>query len=256
MVKLQDTGRAVGVPIAESTGGLSLYQRILIDIENRILSGEWQPGFRIPFEVDLAEQYKCSRMTVNKALTQLVKNRMIERRRKSGSYVMQPQAQSAVLEIRDIKQEVQSLGFAYCYQLLSRTRRRSTIDDKLKLSLTAIASILEVSCTHFGGTRPFCFEQRLINLTAVPDAAAEKFEDEAPGPWLLNRVPWSGAEHTIRAIAADETIAAALATPIGTPCLTVDRRTWSNGSYVTHVRLIYPGERHALTANFAPSQPK
>ena len=113
-----------------------------------------------------------------------------------------------------------------------------------------------MNCTHFGGTRPFCFEQRLINLTAVPDAAAETFDTEAPGPWLLNRVPWSAAEHTIRAIAADEVIATALAVPSGTPCLTVERRTSSNGSYVTHVRLIYPGERHALIANFTPSQPK
>ncbi|WP_311273660.1 MULTISPECIES: histidine utilization repressor [unclassified Rhizobium] len=252
---MQDTDSAVAVPL-ESTGDVSLHQRILGDIEDRILSGEWQPGFRIPFEVDLAEQYKCSRMTVNKALTQLAKNGLIERRRKSGSYVLQPQAQSAVLEIRDIKLEVQSLSLAYSYQLSSKSRRRSTTDDKLKLSLPAIASILEVNCMHFGGTRPFCFEQRLINLMVVPDAAAEKFEVEAPGPWLLKRVPWSAAEHTIRAIAADETIAAALAISIGAPCLMVERRTWSNGSYVTHVRLIYPGERHAMIANFMPSQPK
>jgi GntR family transcriptional regulator, histidine utilization repressor len=256
VVKLQDADQAVDVPLAESAGDLSLHQRILGDIEDRILSGEWQPGFRIPFEVDLAEQYKCSRMTVNKALTQLAKTGLIERRRKSGSYVTQPRAQSAVLEIRDIKLEVQSLGLAYDYRLLSKTRRRSTADDKHRLDLATTASILEVNCTHFGGARPFCFEQRLINLTAVPDAAAETFEVEAPGPWLLNRVPWSAAEHTIRAIAADEVIAAALAIPGGTPCLTVERRTWSNGSYVTHVRLIYPGERHALIANFTPSQPK
>ena len=256
MVKSQDTDRAVDVPLAESAGELSLHQRILGDIEDRILSGEWQPGFRIPFEVDLAEQYKCSRMTVNKALTQLAKTGLIERRRKSGSYVTQPRAQSAVLEIRDIKLEVQSLGLAYDYRLMSKTRRRSTGDDKLRLGLPAAASILEVNCTHFGGVRPFCFEQRLINLTAVPDAAEETFEVEAPGPWLLNRVPWSAAEHTIRAIAADEMIATALAIPSGTPCLTVERRTWSNGSYVTHVRLIYPGERHALIANFTPAQPK
>lgn len=256
MVKTQDIDQAVEMPLAENAGDLSLHQRILGDIEDRILSGEWQPGFRIPFEVDLAEQYKCSRMTVNKALTQLAKTGLIERRRKSGSYVTQPRAQSAVLEIRDIKLEVQSLGLAYDYRLLSKTRRRSTADDKHRLDLSAAASILEVNCTHFGGTRPFCFEQRLINLTAVPDAAAESFEVEAPGPWLLNRVPWSAAEHTIRAIAADETIAAALAVPSGTPCLTVERRTWSNGSHVTHVRLIYPGERHTLIANFTPSQPK
>lgn len=256
MVKLRDIDRAVDGPLAESAGDLSLHQRILGDIEDRILSGEWQPGFRIPFEVDLAEQYKCSRMTVNKALTQLAKTGLIERRRKSGSYVTQPRAQSAVLEIRDIKLEVQSLGLAYGYKLMGKSRRRSNADDKSRLGLDAATPVLDVTCTHFAGNRPFCVEQRLINLAAVPDAAEESFDGEAPGLWLLNRVPWSAAEHTIRAVAADEPVAAALGVAAGTPCLMVERRTWSNGAHITHVRLIYPGERHALVANFTPSQPK
>ncbi|WP_275791010.1 histidine utilization repressor [Pararhizobium gei] len=233
---------------------MSLHQRILGDIEARILSGEWQPGFRIPFEVDLAGQYQCSRMTVNKALTQLAKTGLIERRRRSGSYVTQPSAQSAVLEIRDIKLEVQSLGLPYSYSLLRKVTRKSTAEDRTRLDLPASVAILDLSCRHFAGRHPFCLEQRLINLSEVPDAETESFADIAPGPWLLNRVPWSAAEHVIRATAATGDVATALGVAIGTACLTVERRTWSNGAYVTHVRLIYPGERHALVANFTPSQ--
>ncbi len=51
----------------------SLHAQILADIEGRILSGEWQPGHRIPYEHELTEQYDCSRMTVSKALTQLMR---------------------------------------------------------------------------------------------------------------------------------------------------------------------------------------
>lgn len=98
---------------------LSLHQRILGDVEGRILSGEWPPGHRIPFEHELTEQYDCSRMTVNKALTELVKRGLIERRRKSGSYVTFPQVQSAVMEIHDVKLEVQSLGLDYSFRWTS-----------------------------------------------------------------------------------------------------------------------------------------
>ena len=105
-------------------------------------------------------------------------------------------------------------------------------------------------------SRPFCVEHRLINLAAVPDVAAETFEQEAPGQWLLNRVPWSAAEHTIRAISADNVVAQSLEIHVGAACLSIERRTSSNGAYLTRVRLIYPGERHALVANFTPSQPK
>ena len=57
----------------------TLNQRIRSDLESRILSGEWAPGFRIPYEHELMEQYGCSRMTVNKVLTALAESGMIER---------------------------------------------------------------------------------------------------------------------------------------------------------------------------------
>jgi GntR family histidine utilization transcriptional repressor len=43
----------------------SLHARIRADIEERILSGEWSPGHRIPPEKDFMQRWDCSRMTVN-----------------------------------------------------------------------------------------------------------------------------------------------------------------------------------------------
>ena len=49
----------------------SLHETIRHDLERRILSGDWPPGYKIPSELDLSEIYGCSRMTVNKVMTQL-----------------------------------------------------------------------------------------------------------------------------------------------------------------------------------------
>jgi GntR family histidine utilization transcriptional repressor len=231
----------------------TLHQRILGEIEGRIVSGEWPPGYRIPFEVDLAEQYDCSRMTVNKVLTQLAKAGLIERRRKSGSFVTQPQAQSAILEIHDIKAEVQSLKLAYSYSIAKKASRKAKPEDGRRLDLPAAASVLEVVCIHNAGARPFCLEERLISLAAVPEAAAADFAAVAPGPWLLNQVPWSTAEHKIHAVSAGAEAAAALDIPKNAACLVVERRTWSSAGPVTHVRFTYPGDRHALVARFTPA---
>lgn len=234
----------------------SLHRRILEDVEGKILSGEWPPGHRIPFEHELTRQYGCSRMTVNKALTELVKRGLIERRRKSGSYVTQPQAQSAVMEIHDIRLEVEQLGLPYRYERRARAERPARPAERRLMDLAEKARVVEVLALHHAGARPFCVEERLVNLAAVPEAAGEGFEDVAPGPWLIGRVPWSAAEHRIRAAGADARIAGLLAIAPGTACLVVERRTWSGGLYVTHARLTYPGERHELVAEFAPSHPR
>ncbi|MBZ9990708.1 histidine utilization repressor [Mesorhizobium sp. BH1-1-5] len=233
---------------------LSLHQRILSDIRDKILSGAWAPGHRIPFEHELTAQYNCSRMTVNKALSQLAKAGLIERRRRSGSFVRQPQSQAAVLELHDIRIEVEALGLPYRYERLERLKRRSGAEDRALLGLSAPGPVLALEGLHFAGERPFALEQRLINLSAVAEAGEEQFIDIAPGPWLIGRVPWSEAEHRIRAMAADETIADALDIDPGAPCLVVERRTWSAEHPVTHVRFIYPAESHTLVARFTPSQ--
>src|SRR5262245_41681849 len=111
-------------------GPVSLSQRILDDITERIVSSDWPPGHRIPFEHELAAEYRCSRMTVNKAMTQLARSGLIERRRRSGSFVAQPRSQAAILEIHDIRTEVQALGRPYRYELVARELRRATAADR------------------------------------------------------------------------------------------------------------------------------
>jgi GntR family transcriptional regulator, histidine utilization repressor len=232
----------------------SLHQRILADISDRIMSGEWAPGHRIPFEHELSAEYGCSRMTVNKALSQLAKAGLIERRRRSGSFVRRPQSQAAILEIHDIKTEVAALGLPYRYELTSRHMRKSAPEDRERLGLKNSGAVLELTCRHFAGGQPFCHENRLINLVAVPEAAEEGFEDNAPGPWLIGRIPWSAAEHRITAAGAEAETAAALDIAEGAPCLVVERRTWSADHPVTHVRFTYAAGSHALVARFTPSQ--
>ncbi|MGB3390000.1 MAG: histidine utilization repressor [Pseudaminobacter sp.] len=232
----------------------SLHQRILGDVEGRILSGEWPPGYRIPFEHELTAHYGCSRMTVSKVLNQLARAGLIERRRRSGSFVLRPHSQSAVLEIRDIMTEVQALGLAYRFEIVKRARRQANRSDLERLHLDKPTPVLELACRHFAGKQPFCLEERLINLDAVPEAEGETFAERAPSPWLVERVPWSTAEHRIQAIGASPATAAALEIAKATPCLLIERRTWSAEKPITHVRLTYPGEGHELVARFTPSQ--
>lgn len=229
----------------------SLHQRILEDIRERIVSGAWPPGFRIPFEHELTAEYRCSRMTVNKALSQLAKAGLIERRRRSGSFVTRPKSQAAILEIHDIRTEVEALGLPYRYERIERHRRRATAEDRRNLGSPG-GLVLELLCRHFAGGRPFCLEQRLINLAAVPEATDETFDEIAPGPWLTARVPWSAAEHAISATEAADATASILGIVPGAACLVVERRTWNAERPITHVRLFYPGDGHRLVARFLP----
>src|SRR5690606_31124025 len=123
----------------------SLPQRILADISGKIVSGEWPPGHRIPYEHELTAHYGCSRMTVNKALTQLARAGLIERRKRSGSFVARPRSQAAVLEIHDIRTEVEALGQPYRYERLARAIRAGGSPHDVALGFEAASRLLSVT---------------------------------------------------------------------------------------------------------------
>jgi GntR family transcriptional regulator, histidine utilization repressor len=233
---------------------LSLHQRILNDIEAEILSGRWPPGHRVPSEKDLCLQYDCSRMTVNKVLTQLARAGLVMRKRRSGSIVLSQKAESAILEIYDIRDEVKALDRAYSHSILQSAVRRPTRHEQDLFNVSSRQNLKQITCLHFADGTPFCLEERLINLDVVPDAENEDFAALSPGPWLIDHVPWSAGEHRISARGADAVTANHLALPAGEPVMVVERQTWRFDQSVTHVRLTYPGGSHTLTARFTPTQ--
>ena len=229
-----------GARAPEVDRAATLHRRILVEIEARILTGEWPPGHRIPFEHELTERYGCSRMTVSKALTQLAAAGLIERRRKAGSFVTRPRSQSAVLEIQDVRAEVAALGLPYRFEIVERHKRRATRADRARLAVEAGAWVLALTCRHDAALRPFCLEERLINLAAAPTALDEPFVELSPGAWLLREAPWTRAEHRIRAVAARGEAARRLKAAEGSPCLAIERRTWGGETPVTQVRIHLP----------------
>lgn len=236
---------------------VSLHRRITADVAARITSGAWKPGTRIPFEHELMTEYGCARMTVSKALGELARAGLIERRRRSGSFVASPRAESAVLKVGEIRAEVEATGLAYRWERLRGETRGATALERTALGLGPRARVLAVEGRHWGGAKPFCREARTISLAAVPEAAEADFAAEAPGPWLLSHVRWSAAEHRIAAAGADADAAQALDIAGGSPCLVVERRTWMDGARgqgVTLVRFTYPAEVHTLVARFTPAE--
>lgn len=234
----------------------TLPQRIRSDIERKILSGQWRSGHRVPFEHELMQQYGCSRMTVNKALTHLAAAGLIVRRRRAGSFVAQPRAQSVVLEIPDIQADIQSRGQTYGLVLLSRRRRRPRKEQTDEQALAKEGDLLALRCLHLANGRPFALEDRLISLVAVPLAAAVDFSVEPPGSWLLAHVPWTRAQHRISALNADREVAGHLKLSPQAACLVLERKTWRDTEPITFVRQIFPGDAYDLIAQFAPTTPR
>ncbi|MEZ0243748.1 MAG: UTRA domain-containing protein [Sphingomonas sp.] len=226
---------------------MTIEARIHDQIEARIRSGEWRPGTRIPFEHELVTEHGCARATVNKALSRLAREGLIERRRRAGSFVARPHIRSAVIGVPDIGLLLRERGEPYVWTLAERG-----VDIEAPEPALPRGRWLRLAGTHHASASPFGWEQRWIHLGTVPEADGVDFEHEAPGAWLLGHVPWSDARHRISAVAATPATARRLGLAPGTPCLQVERWTWRGGEPVTFVRQTFPGDRYDLVEDFAP----
>ena len=198
-------------------------------------------------------EYGCSRMTVSKVLSALAVQGLITRRRRAGSRVAAPTSDFAVMQIQDFVLEAARSGKHYEHKIVRRVLATVDRETGARLDLKLGARVLVVDTLHLFEGMPQAFEKRLINLATVPGARSEDFKTVPPGTWLLQRVPWSDAEHVIHAVSADVALSKRLKVAAGSACLVLERRTWQNGGLLTEARLFYPGSQHRLVGRFSPT---
>lgn len=221
-------------------------------VAQRILSGAWAPGARVPAELDLTRHFRTSRMTVSKAIQSLAGEGMLQRRRKIGTVVSERAQERPVFEIWDTADIITRAGGVYSYRLLECAAVRDDDERRDLLQVGDTAPLLWIRCLHLSDDAPFQLEERLVNVGAAPGIADVNLEDTAPGPWLVAHVPWTQAEHTISACEAGPAESAALHLRAGAACLVVERRTWNGDVPVTLARLWHPGAQHRLKGRFEP----
>jgi len=227
-----------------------LHERIRRDIEDRILSGAARPGERIPSERELMAHYGCARMTVSKALSALSAAGLVLRRKRAGTVVAERRTESLVLDVPDLPAEIARRGQAYAWRLIGKRVRAPDPTRDEEQQVAGSGALLEIIGVHGADATPFAYEERLVSIAAVPEAAAADFSRTPPGSWLLGHIPWTEAEHRIGATAAAADWAGLLAIPVGSPCLTVERRTWRGDQRITLVRQHFVASHYQLVARF------
>ena len=85
---------AATLPNLASGGAAPLYERVKRHMSEAILVGEWAPGTVLPSETVLAKGFGIAVGTVRRAMSDLVAEGLLSRRRKTGTVVTGPRAPS------------------------------------------------------------------------------------------------------------------------------------------------------------------
>ena len=106
---------------------MPLYHQLAEFLMSKIRSGEYPPGSRIPSEHQLAKMFDIGRPTVRQAVELLVHRQRLERRRGSGTYVLDKNREVSLFSLDGTQASFQREGLAVSTRLLSPMQRK-TVD--------------------------------------------------------------------------------------------------------------------------------
>lgn len=229
---------------------LALYQQVKDHIARKIQDGSWKAGDRLPSENELVLQFGISRMTVNRALRELVAQGRIVRVAGVGSFVAEVKPQSTLLRIAHLASEIRQRGHDYACRVLSVERMAAPMDVAAALDMRLGESVFHALCVHLENGVPVQLEDRFVSPRMVPDFLQQDFTQIQPSEFLVRNVPYDQAEHVVDAVLPTAEQARLLEMDAAQPCLLLTRRTWSRGVPVTMVRCLHPASRYRLGSRF------
>jgi len=202
-----------------------LYNQIREYIAELILSGKLAPDNKIQSEREFSEDLGVSRMTVRRAITELVNEGLLERRHGSGTYVAQPKVTYEAREMVDYIQAMMQRNIATASQLLefeviAAGRRLAEL-----LEIQIASPLYHVSVLRFANRVPVILERGFFPQSRWPNLEEWNLEKTSVYDLLTSiyKIAPSRISQTIEAVVAADTVAQQLRVKEGFPLLLLSR---------------------------------
>lgn len=214
-----------------------LYMQAYESILARIASGDLGPGAILPSEFELGAELGVSQGTARKALSELERAGVVERRQGKGTFVAKTTTESALFQFFRLREEN---GEQVLPELLEETvtKRKSTAAER-KAFAADHADVFVISRLRGVKGRPAMREVSVLPTTLFPG-----LKDRAPLPNTLYamyqsdyRVAVVRAAERLRAVAATAEDAASLNIAEGAPLMEARRRAIDISDRVVEVRV-------------------
>lgn len=231
-------------------------KQVYLVLRDRILSGAVAFGARLPNENELAGAHGVSRVTVRRALHELAREHLIERRRSAGTTVIyRPSPAPITADISGVLANLADMGRRTAVELLSFDYVPAEGVIAQALGATPDQLLQRAVRVRSVDGLPFSYL-----ITHVPESVSVTFnrQDLAARP-LLDLLERAGvkvgrARQRISAVLATPEVAHALGVRSGSPLIELTRVVYDqSGRGVEHLHALYRPDRYAFEIDLARS---
>ncbi|WP_218221534.1 GntR family transcriptional regulator [Nesterenkonia sp. Act20] len=220
------------------------------DVRNQLLDrlDQMSAGDPFPPERDLAQELGVSRMTLRRAIDELVARGAVRRRHGAGVFALGPKLDQPLLA-SSFSEDMRARGLrpgarTLAFEVLpagARFGRRLNIDPS--------AEITRVTRLRLADDEPIAVEELNVPRHLMPDLHAADLEDRSFYDLLRERLGISvrRSVQTIEPTVLDSDEAKDLNVPLHSPALMFERTSWGpEGQPIEFVRSLYRGDRYKI----------
>ncbi|MGD7009733.1 GntR family transcriptional regulator [Metabacillus sp. 84] len=223
-----------------------IYFQVEEIIKESIDSGKWKKGEAIPSERQFCEQYSISRMTVRQAITNLVNEGILERKRGKGTFVSAGKVLQDLTGITSFTEQMKELGKSPETKVQSFEEITASKQAAKELGLIQGEAMYKIKRTRLADGDPVAYETTYLPCRLFPDLAKihaagsiyDYIERQSGMPILYGR-------QEIEASEAGKKAAEALKIHEGAPVLKIQRTSYTEGDLaVEYTKTVYRGDRY------------
>jgi GntR family transcriptional regulator len=222
-----------------------LYSRVETVLASEIADGALKVGDQLPTEDSLIARFEFSRITVRRAIQNLVSRGLVEIRRGKGTFVAAPKITQELTELSGFVEDMHAVGRKPTARVLSREIVTADTTVASHLALTKGERVVRIRRVRLADGVPISFDETYLPLEIGKKIITNDLKVE-PIFSLLERkydVPLIEAEYKLEAVAAEAEVAAALRVKQGTPIFRIERTSYSKGNRpVDYEKLYYRGD--------------
>lgn len=205
-------------------------------------------GEQLPAERDLAQQLGVSRMTLRRAIDELVARGAVRRRHGSGVFATGPKLDqqlgassfTADMRARGLRPGARTLTFEIGPVGPRIARRLEVAPDD---------AVVQITRLRLADDEPMAVEELHVPQALVPGMQAADLEDQSFYDLLATRYGIAVARgvQTIEPTVLDDREAGDLDVPVHSPALQFERTSWGpGGEVIEFVRSVYRGDRYKI----------
>ena len=222
-----------------------LYSRVETVLASEIAGGVLKVGAQLPTEDGLIERFEVSRITVRRAIQNLVSRGLVEIRRGKGTFVAAPRITQELTELSGFVEDMHAVGRKPTARVLGREIVTADTTVASHLALTKGQRVVRIRRVRLADGVPISFDETYLPLEIGKKIITNNLKVE-PIFSLLERkydVPLIEAEYKLEAVAATAEVATALRVKPGSPIFRIERTSYSTGNRpVDYERLYYRGD--------------